>query len=144
MLDGTTLETFEKGIDQLQDALDISEEDRFKMYVPKEKKLSDALGTIGIQLSLLKESDDLFKAARDGIYVNRYGKETPLSDENRRIIAKYIFPISLFHSLGLLPSEARTFLNKALSQIEKNNELSEEEFENYFREAEEEMEEDNK
>lgn len=144
MLDGTTLETFEKGIDQLQDALDISEEDRFKMYVPKEKKLSDALGTMGIQLSLLKESDDLFKAARDGIYVNRYGKETPLSDENRRIIGKYIFPISLFHSLGLLPSEARTFLNKALSQIEKNNELSEEEFENYFREAEEEMEEDNK
>ena len=105
-------------LDATQDALDVSEEDRFEIYSGNKQDFMQSLGLLGISGARAIQLYEMSKLAAGGSYEDGYGRKKELSEEDRDAIAKLI-PIAIMSNLGLAPSEVNSIVRSSLADAKR-------------------------
>ena len=101
------------GLDKVQDAMDIAQEDKLSIYGDTKTEFLKSTGTLGISTERALQLYDLSKLAFTGEYTDSYGNEKKLSDESMDFL-KGMTGLALLTNIGLAPSEANTVVKNAI------------------------------
>ena len=101
------------GLDKVQDAKDIAEEDKLSIFGDTKTDMTKSLGTLGIALDRGAQLYELYKLSTDGEYTDDYGNKKKISEEDMEYL-QYMTGVALLTNIGLAPSEANTIVKNSV------------------------------
>lgn len=106
-------------LDATQDALDVSEEDRFEIYSGNKQDFFQSLGLLGIAGGRASQLYEMSMLAAGAPYKDNYGRKKYLLESDREAIATLI-PFALVSNIGLAPSEVNSIVRSSLAEAKRS------------------------
>ena len=105
-------------LDATQDALDVSEEDKFEIYSGNKQDFFQSLGLLGITGARANQLYEMSVLSAGAPYEDDYGRKKYLSENDRDAIATLI-PIAIVSNIGLAPSEVNSIVRSSLAEAKR-------------------------
>jgi hypothetical protein len=105
-------------LETVQDATDISEEDRLSLYTSKPEEMLKFLGMYGIAPDRAMQLYSMSKLAITGKYTDDFGKEHTISQENKEALQVLLGP-ALLTNIGVLPPEVAGAIRGAVKMSKR-------------------------
>ena len=106
-------------LDATQDALDVSDEDKFEIYSGNKQDFFQSLGLLGIAGGRASQLYEMSMLAAGAPYRDNYGRKKYLSENDREAIANLI-PLALVSNIGLAPSEVNSIVRSSLAEAKRS------------------------
>lgn len=113
-------------LDIVNEAVDVSEEDRLAIYGTKKEDFLKNMGMYGIAPDRLAQLYDLIVMSVSGKYKDDFGKEKEISEDSREALALLIGP-AILTNLGLGTAEIASVIRNSVKMAKKKETSYEEE-----------------
>ena len=119
-MDGLFQAGIAKGLDVVQDMLEIEDADKFPFYDSREKSVLEGLGMIGIAGQRAFEFIDLIDVAYTRDYKDDFGRTKYISEDDSDILKKFV-RLNILSSVGIASPEIKTMTRRTLAKVKRRS-----------------------
>jgi predicted GNAT family acetyltransferase len=119
-MDGIFQSGIAKGLDVVQDMLDVEDADKFPFYDPREKSVLEGLGMLGIAGQRAAEFIELIDVAYTKDYKDDFGRTKYISEEDSDILKNFVM-INILSSVGIASPEIKTMTRRTLANVKRRS-----------------------
>jgi hypothetical protein len=123
-MDGIFQAGIAKGLDVVQDMLDVEDADKFPFYNPRDKSVLEGLGMLGIAGQRATEFIELIDIAYTRDYKDDFGRTKYISEEDSDILKKFVM-LNILSSVGIASPEIKTMTRRTLSNVKRRSTTNE-------------------
>jgi hypothetical protein len=123
-MDGIFQAGIAKGLDVVQDMLDVEDADKFPFYDPRDKSVLEGLGMLGIAGQRATEFIELIDIAYTRDYKDDFGRTKYISEEDSDILKKFVM-LNILSSVGIASPEIKTMTRRTLSNVKRRSTTNE-------------------
>ena len=105
-------------LDQTQSLVGVSDEDKLSLFGTIKESFLKGAGTFGIAIEKASQLIDLVDLSYSGTYIDDYGKEKKITEEDREALSMFILP-AIMTNIGLAPSEVSSLVRSAVKSSKK-------------------------
>ena len=105
-------------LDQTQSLVGVSDEDKLSLFGTIKESFLKGAGTFGIAIEKASQLIDLVDLSYSGTYIDDYGKEKKITEEDREALSMFILP-AIMTNIGLAPSEVSSLVRNAVKSSKK-------------------------
>jgi hypothetical protein len=107
-------------LNEAQDIMDVSEEDKLAIYSSNKQDFVQSMGTFGIAYDRAKQLYDLVSLSATGEYKDDFGVEKKITEANQEKL-KYFIPAAVMVNMGLAPSETSSVIRYSIKYAKEKS-----------------------
>jgi GNAT superfamily N-acetyltransferase len=107
------------GIDKVQDAMGIPDDEKLSIYSGTKQEFVQSLGLFGIAADRASQLYELSELAYNGKFTDEYGRDKKITDENMNTL-KYLIGPAILTNIGLAPTEVNTIVRNSIKTAKRN------------------------
>lgn len=108
------------GLDKVQDAMGVAEDDKLSIYSGANEDFIKSLGLFGIAADRAAQLYEVSDLAFNGTYTDEYGREKTISKKNQETL-KYLIGPAILTNIGLAPTEVNTIVRGAVREAKRSS-----------------------
>jgi hypothetical protein len=121
LADPFTQDALAYSVDELQNLMDISEDEKIKLFSSKDQSMLKVFGTLGIPVEKAKDIIILGKLAYSRKYTDKYGNKKEISQENADKLKTLIAPLIVFTLVGFASPDMSAVVRRSKKIAEKGS-----------------------
>jgi hypothetical protein len=121
LADPFTQDALAYSVDELQNLMDISEDEKIKLFGSKDQSMLKVFGTLGIPVEKAKDIIMLGKLAYSRKYTDKYGNKKEISQENADKLKTLIAPLIVFTLVGFASPDMSAVVRRSKKIAEKGS-----------------------
>jgi hypothetical protein len=123
-MDGLFQSGISKGLDVVQDMLEVEDADKFPFYDPRDKSVLEGLGMLGIAGQRAIEFIELIDVAYTRDYKDDFGRTKYISEEDSDILKNFVM-LNILSSVGIASPEIKTMTRRTLANVKRRSTTNE-------------------
>jgi hypothetical protein len=123
-MDGLFQSGISKGLDVVQDMLEVEDADKFPFYDPRDKSVLEGLGMLGIAGQRADDFIHLIDVAYTRDYKDDFGRTKYISEEDSDILKNFVM-LNILSSVGIASPEIKTMTRRTLANVKRRSTTNE-------------------